>query len=421
MPGHERLRWDEKRGFPRLTFLGCCVLVLAFAVPNLHGERPARKTAKENAKAAQPETKIPVAGLGYMVPGELPQFDYEAMVELHFIDATHLLFTFNIGGLLQRDQKCALSNVQRMVRAVVLDIPSGKVEKQAEWELFDFRDYLWGLGNGQFLLRRCTQLDILDSALNPRPLVDAGGWIEEIGFSPDGSVMVVEKDSQETEKAPAKKSVLGPGERPAQKVDADFIGIHPLHVIARAHLPVPGAIAITNQGMLGLLVGPENHWTTDLRLFQGSDRKMATIHSPCKPRLTPVSDSILIAGVCSAADEVSLEGYDMTGLLLWRIPVAEDRHLPKFLLTRNGAHFAIEWLHATHPLAALDPLNSKAIDAEIIDIYDTTTGVLIGSLRTTPVYTAGKNADFSPDGTRLAVLHDGAIEIYSLNELAKTR
>ncbi len=421
MPGHERLRRDGRRGFPRLAFLGCCALMLAIAVPNLRGERPG-KSAKANAKIPQPEVKIPVGGLGYLAPGELPEFDYEAMVELHFIDATHLLFTFNVGGLMQRDQKCALSKVQRMVRAVVLDIPSGKVEKQTEWELFDFRDYLWGLGNGQFLLRRCSQLEILDSSLNPRPLVDAGGWIESIGFSPDRSVMVVEKDSQVDQKASAapKKQVFGPGERPAQKVDADFIQIHPLQVIARAQLPEPGAILIVNQGILGVLVGKGNRWTTSLQLFHGSNRKMATFQSACRPRLTPVSESIILAQTCSAAGEPSFAGYDLTGLLLWRIPIGEDRQLPSFLLTRNGAHFAIEWLHTTHPLAALDPLNSKVIDAEILDIYDTTSGVLIGSLQTTPVYTAGKNADFSPDGTRIAVLHNGAIEIYSLNGLAKS-
>ncbi|MGA8289130.1 MAG: hypothetical protein WB950_10525, partial [Acidobacteriaceae bacterium] len=54
-----------------------------------------------------------------------------------------------------------------------------------------------------------------------------------------------------------------------------------------------------------------------------------------------------------------------------------------------------------------------------IDIYDTHSGIRIATFQTTPAYTGGRNVDFSPDGQRMAVLHDGAIEIYSLNDLVK--
>ena len=418
--GTEGLLRGCPSGHLRLAVLCCIALAMAISGPIPQGEAAPARKAKADVKAVQPEVRIPVDGLGYTAPGPLPRLDYEAMVGMYFIDETHLLFTFNTSGLLQRDNKCAIADSQRMVRAVVLDILSGKVEKQAEWELYDFKDYLWSLGGGKFLLRRCSQLDLVDASLEPQPLIDAAGSIQAIEFSPDRSVVMLEEDSEETAKqpAPAKNPVFGPGGRPAKKVDLQFIQLQPLQVITRAHLSTPGAVPITDQGILEALAGSNGSWTVDLQPFRGAERKFATIRSACVPTLTPVANSIIVAGVCSG-DGRSFAGYDLTGLLLWRVPVDDDRHYQRFLFTRNGAHFAIESLHANRPLAALDPLDDKVIDAQIIDIYDTTTGVRIGSLRTTPVFTAGQNADFSPDGTRIAVLHDGAIEIYSLNELGK--
>jgi hypothetical protein len=305
-----------------------------------------------------------------------------------------------------------------MVRAVVLDIPSGKVEKQADWELYDFSDYLWSLGNGQFLLRRCSQLEIVGASLDPRPLIDPSGAVEAIGFSPDRSTVVVEEVSRKTS-SPA-KSTPSSAPPPAGNVDVEFIRLHPLGVVARARLPAPAVVPIVSTGILEALTAPHDRIVIDIQPFHGADRKIATLDSACLHGLTAITNEVIVAGTCSNSGDSMLQAFDLNGSFLWKFPLG-DRLDPRFLLTQNGAHFAIESLHTKHPSAPLDPLNREAIDAEVIDIYDTRTGVRIGGFRTTPAYTAGKNADFSPDGTRMAVLHDGAIEIYTLDELAKNR
>ena len=62
---------------------------------------------------------------GLLTSRSLPAFYYYALVELHFIDADHLMFVFNTPGLLKRDDNCPGSEAQRMVHAVVLQLPSG--------------------------------------------------------------------------------------------------------------------------------------------------------------------------------------------------------------------------------------------------------------------------------------------------------
>lgn len=382
-----------------------------------HGETPVR---------------IPVAALGYRAPGELPAFQYYSLVGLHFVDATHLLFTFNTTALLRRDDLCAGGDAQRMVRAVVLDIPSGKVATQAEWKLYDFSDFLWSLGNGQFLLRRCSQLERVDATLHPTPWISLDGTLEAMTFSPDHSVLMVEeKPPVRTPAGPSGGADNSPllsqqansmiSSQPDPELAVDFIRMKPLGVIARSHVPRAVEIPMMSQGFLEMMAAIDQRWVVMLQPFQGPKRQIATIRSICQPELTAISDSVMIAEMCPKSNARGYQAYNLQGSLLWQMPINPDRVLPRFIRTLDGAHFAIETLHASHPRAALDPISNQDIDSEIIDVFDTLTGATIASFRTTPVYTAGRNVDFSPDGSRLAILHDGTIEIYDLNGLAKSQ
>lgn len=366
----------------------------------------AAKSHTPVANSTPPTVSIPVEALGYQPPGDLPAFYYHAMVSVDFIDENRLLFTFEKKGLLTRGKTCPSGETQRMVRAVVLDIPSGKVEAQADWNLYDFDNYLWDLGNGQFLLRQCSDFDLLGADLQLHPFMSASGEIEGVSFSPDRSIVAVEDTA---------KRQLGSNETEVQ-----FVRVHPLGMIARARLPVPGEIPLTGRGILEALSGPHGRWTIDLQTFPGTPHDIVTLQSVCMPRITALADNIFVAEVCANQRQRDFQAYDLTGKLLWKIPLPRDHYDPRFLLASDGAHFAIESLHATRPLAALDTITNKQVDAELIDIYDPARGIPIGSLCTTPVYTAGKNADFSPDGSRIAILHNGVIEIYDLRSLAKS-
>lgn len=368
----------------------------------------------------RPAVSIPLAPLGYLLPGEIPSFYYHAAVSLHFIDAHRLLFAFDYKGLLRRDDNCPGSGSQRMVRAVVLDVPSGKVEKQTVWNLYDFSNFLWGIGSGQFLLRRCSKLDVVDAGLLPRPLISAGGLIQGVMFSPDRSIAVVEAEHGAARNHSASDKD-GHGNLPVQRVDAAFVRLRPLQVIAHTRLPMAGDLPIIDQGILEALTAPHNRWVLNLRPFHGAPRQISTIHSFCEPSVIAINNRVIVVGMCPTKNEKDFEAFNLSGKHLWTIPLLADMYDSRFVLTENGSRFAIESLHATQPLAALDPLNKKDIDAEVIEIYDAETGIQIGRFATTPIYTAGQNVAFSPDGLDVAIIHHRAIEIYSLNQLAKYR
>jgi hypothetical protein len=412
-------------GADRYPAFPACAIVLTLMVwllPGLHGQTAQPTAAAEaNKNQAHLEVKIPVGPLGYLPPGDLPAFYYHALVELHFIDADHLMFAFNTQGLLKRDNNCPGSEAQRVVHAVVLQLPSGRVLKQTDWELYDFMDFLWGLGNGKLLLRRCNQLESIGADLDPQLLIKATGTVQDVSFSPDHSMVVVQEkvaSRADNEDSAAVPSMLEQGTE-VQRTNVSFIQLNPLHIIGHVEVPLPGSIPVTANGVFEVLEAPHDQWVSNMDGFDGTKRKIATLHSLCPPLVQAITDNMWMATTCSKSGQKALQGYNLQGSLLWQISLAPDQYYPRLIPIPNGSHFAIESLRVKHPHAALDPLTKEDIDGEDIDIYDTLSGVRIATFQTTPAYTGGTNVDFSPDGTRMAVLHDGAIEVYSLNDLIK--
>ncbi len=136
------------------------------------------------APPLQPAIRIEVAPLGYMPPGSFYLTYRLSSAALGFLDDDHLLFTFRVGGLLKRLPSDQLDDDDQEIRAVVLDLHTGKVVKQTEWREHDRLAYLWPYGDGQFLVRIRDSLFLTDASLEMRPyLTLSGGAARRAGFA----------------------------------------------------------------------------------------------------------------------------------------------------------------------------------------------------------------------------------------------
>lgn len=386
---------------------------------------PASGRFRRTVPPLRPEVRIPVEPLGYEPPGALPALNNFALVELRYIDATHILFVFNQHGLIRPDHSCQLPDTeQRMMRAVVLEVPSGKVERQASWALYDLGGFLWSLHDGTFLVRRCTTLDRVGSSLALKPWIAGAEKIQSVILSPDRSLMILEEGSSPSTTQAAPHAAAHPAspfalrpDNPLEPFSVQFIALQPLRVFARARLQTPGYIPLMDSGFLEELPAAHSRWMFMLHSFSGQPREITKMTSYCRPQLTPLASQIFVAMSCPNPQALEYNAYNLQGGHLWRLPFDQDRLLPHYLLTRDGAHFAVETLEMAAPHVALNPLTKEDVRGQILEIFDTATGQNIGQMEMAPIYTGGRNADFSPDGTRIAVLRDGAIEIYRLNDL----
>ena len=96
---------------------------------------------------------------------------------------------------------------QREIRAVVLSLPDGKVEAEANWLVHDRAQYLWMLRDGHFLLRDRNNLEEGDTSLKLTPLLDFPGPLLSIELDPNQQFLVT--NSREPVKPDVKPRRLG--------------------------------------------------------------------------------------------------------------------------------------------------------------------------------------------------------------------
>ena len=141
---------------------------------------------------AKPAVSIEVAPLGYRPPGAFYLTYQLSSAAMGFFDDDHLLFTFRTGGLLKREPGDRWGDDDQEIRAVVLDLGTGKVAQQAKWRMHDRSQYLWPYKDGQFLVRVRDSLFITNQELELEPYMTFAAGIRAVQVSPDRTLLVVE-------------------------------------------------------------------------------------------------------------------------------------------------------------------------------------------------------------------------------------
>ena len=87
-----------------------------------------------------------------------------------------------------------------------------------------------------------------------------------------------------------------------------------------------------------------------------------------------------------------------------------------FAYSRTGDRYAVSLLPVNHINDLVASLNDEDVREQVVQVFDSATGALLMSTTASPVLTAGQNFALSDDGGHLAVLRQGAIEIYKVPE-----
>ncbi len=151
--------------------------------------------ARQNDSASiptKPSVQIDLAPAEYMGLSRGARLSGAANVSLNFLDARHVLLTFNPKKLFTRQPDCPPSHDDRLMHVAVLEVPSGKVVKQADWYLHDARRYLWELGPGRILLRRLNRLYEVNADLEEKLVLDSPQELLWVSVTPGGKQIITE-------------------------------------------------------------------------------------------------------------------------------------------------------------------------------------------------------------------------------------
>jgi hypothetical protein len=368
----------------------------------------------------EPEERIPVGPLGYRPPGPLYMLSGKAFASLDFIDAHHLVFTFHQPRLMRREANPGRFDNDQVIQALTLDLPDGTVQASAEWRMHDRSRYLWPLGAGRFLVRQRNTFSLTDASLKLHPYIDVATPVLQTEVSPDGHILVVEH--QYERHTPEEHSKLEAQARqygeppPAEDTQITVLKIASREVLAALKTENPIHVPITSTGYVGVAKDKgEDQFLIRFIPFEGESLVLGRVASTCTPHeefLSP--DALMIESCGPKSPDVYLDAWTTKGKKLWN--GQREGHLvwPTFAYSRTSGRFAVSLLHVNHFIDLVDSLNDEDVREQVVQVFDSATGALLMATTASPILTAGQNFALSEDGERLAILREGAIEIYKV-------
>jgi hypothetical protein len=385
-----------------------------------------------------PVVKLSLESLG--IPGISTSFldAGTSMLTIHLLDDSHLLVTFSKRGLLPRIEGDPQDDDDRVVVGEVLELPTGKVLAQTEWRMHDHSRYLWNLGQGRFLLRIGNGLSTF------APLAKLGekdpfartsfpwrhGRASAIFVSEDGGMVTL------------LAQVAAPNARPQIDV-GDTVEVHqdlttimefyrlkgegseasPLVVTQAGSVrsPMPFYLPLDSRGYLWPVEVGNNMWSVTFDDMQGKTAPMGQLQSSCTPRLEMVSHSEYLALTCRGADDrVRMASYGLDAQETWQEdfgdfgpPVFQAAPAAgRFAMSRKVEAVVMPQALGGPPTMNADPASTS--DRQEIRVYQTASGNLLLKTDASPAIKTAENFSLSEDGTELAVVREGAIEVFKL-------
>ncbi len=411
----------------------CLLQPSAKALSFRHKKPSADSTPKQpTVTSSQPPAfSIPVEPLGFYPPGAFYQGQRESLVSLDFLDESHLLFTFRAPGLIHREGATAGED-ERQIRAEVLNLPQGTMESEALWTLHDNERYLWMLREGKFLLRDQDTLKEGDATLELKSLLQFPGPLLWLEMDPSEQYLVTDshepattarKPGQVDSPATAQASVTSDNPQPG--LQSDQLSGQPetvLRILRRTsgqvmlisrvrttvHLP------INSDGYLETLRASGREWMLDLNFFTGGSKILGRIDSACEPPVEFVSHSEALANTCVAQGGRMLVAFSTEGHRLWNAPAPSTQIWPLLVMAPDGSRLARETLTVSHPVDTFSPLSYDDVIGQLVEVFDAEGGRLALKAPASPILDGGGNVAISPSGKRVAVLNEGAIQVYEL-------
>jgi hypothetical protein len=392
------------------------------------------------ARVPEPTLRIPLEDLGFQPLS--PQFllNGSSMLTLHYIDDKHLLFTFVTHRLIPRLPDEPSDDQDRVVDALLLELPTGKILARTSWHLHDHAQYLWNLGHGHFLLRVRDTLTTFAplanlSTANPFAqspfLISAERRLSALILSPNSDLLIIQTVKRVPPEERPKTPLFGPA--PALKVEEkdpvqvsfyrlrsneDGRPIQPVFAGAVA-IPRSGDIPATTAGYLAVVDQGRQHWAFDFHSYSGKVAQLSPFDSTCSPAPLFVSHSEFIAFGCRGGPNMQqIGGFNMRGEEMWEQGLFGDFIAPSIAYAPAGGRFALSRIMLRHSAIPDQMISNDEVSSQTVVVYQTGTGKQLIHADCSPIERAGQNFALAADGLALAVVHGDAIEIYSLPPLS---
>lgn len=394
-----------------------------------HKKKPADQVPPKPAVTATqpPVFSIPVESLGFYPPGPFYLGQRETLVSLDFLDEDRLLFTFRAPGLIRRSNPA--TDDERQIRAEVLLLPQGTEETEALWKLHGDDRYLWMLRNGHFLLRDQNTLREGDASLALKPILQFPGPLTWLEMDPEKLYLVT--DSNEPANTRPMPGQVGSPETAQANMttDADQSGGQPdivvrilrrssgqVMLVSRVRMTVH--LPINSDGYLETLRGSGRTWVLNLAYFTGGNRILGRVESACEPPAEFLTKTLALINTCVPDGGRDLIAITTDGTRLWDAPQAPTQVWPLLVRAPDGSKVVRETITLDHAVDGYaNMIDAGSMKGQIVEVLDSKTGKQLLKAPASPLLDGGGNVAISPSGNRVAILNEGAIQVYQIGDV----
>ena len=398
------------------------------------------------ARSAPPILRLPLEPLDFQPFPAQVLGSGASLATLHYVDATHLLLTFNRRRLMARIPGDPDTDVDRNIDAVLLELPSGKLLARTAWRLHDPGQYLWSLSNGAFLLRSRDRLTTFSPLANlatgepfkESPLLQSHRSIGAVLLSPEADLITLEtldhspyaprqRSPSPGTHAYAAAAAAGSAGDAAAETSGPPVQIDFFRLGRHADTGTPFAVRagvinarnlvllpIDSAGFLTVLDQGQAHWAFDFNRHTGKTDELSPFDSTCHPLPLFVSRSEFIAFGCHGGQEKrQLGGFNLRGEEMWEQSFTDSYTAPSLAFAPASGRFALSRLITPFADAQVELAESAPV-SQNITVYQTESGRQLFTLTCNPPLRAAQNFALSPTGEQIAILNQGAIEFYQL-------
>jgi VWFA-related protein len=382
----------------------------------------ATSVASAQDQAAQPPKPVAhldLSSLGYSEPSRAERLTDEADLSLDYVDAQHVLLTFNPKKLLRRDPNCPPGHDDRMIHAAILEVPSGKRVKEADWYLHDQRRYLWPLGSGHFLLRKLNSLYLVDSDLNEKLLLQSPKDIVWLTVSANGKQIILEtREEPNSDKAGADSA-----QKSKSKFVVQFLDVNSLK--AEQTIESGGLVHLNGNGTgYADALRKGDVWLVRFGPTPTQRKNIARVKSTCSPEVIYSTNNSLLIGRCPPGrSDYGVSAFTISGRRLWAQHWDHKRFSPAIVRSDDNRRFAVSSLSVAEwkgkaPYSAEDETDANHQLEQNIQIFETASGNPVRILQASPVVVSAQNFSLSPDAMQLAIIRDSQLELYDLPKIS---
>jgi hypothetical protein len=408
-------------------------------LPSGEGPLPKIFDRYPDSPSVSPTFTIPAGPLGFSVPGENYLLRRERLVSLDFIDEDRILFTFRVPRLMQRDAGENSDDKKQQIQALVLSLPSGKIESRATWTVPDHSRCLWMLNDGHFLLRVADGLDEGDAQLQMKLKLRVPGRLLWIEMDPKQQVMITNslepanalQKAEESKPGGANPGDLGaPVTEPAdvtneeKKPDEQSVLVVRTQKLESGEAMLEGRVPWTNQtsdwpmnsdGYLETSHDKADQWLLKLNSFSGGSQVLTHLESTCPPTYNFVSESELLLMRCDPESGWTLRAMTTRGDSLWEARTAMNAMVPLMVAAPNGLRVARETMLLKRSVDKYKrKVSTQDFQGQIVNVFNAANGKVVLESPLTPIFDGGGNVAISPSGQRVAILNAGAIQVFQL-------